>query len=379
MKRLLTAVAVFGCVALFSAPVARGQDKIHYFDRQTKKDEVASGAITEETPAEVTYRPAGGGKPVAIRAADISEIEYQYHDNEKYAKIQWTRPTNALRRAKAATKPADRKKELETALEAFQELAPLVTGNKVWNRHVQFGIAEVLALQAEDDPAKRDAAAEALKKFKSEHGNGWQLVKATKMLVRMLELKGDEAGAQAAYAELADNEAAPLEVRHEFGLMVVRYLLRKGKHAEAATKARAIQQGLAANDPQAVKLKVYLAACDIAAGKPDGAEKALRAVLESGADNDVKALARNTLGDYYRAQGQPDKAFWEYLWVEVHYNQDREEVSKALYYLAKLFAEVRKDPVRARECLERLSDEKQFGGLEYHRKALAEKSAGSGG
>ena len=160
--------------------------------------------------------------------------------------------------------------------------------------------------------------------------------------------------------------------------MVVRYLLRKGKHAEAATKARAIQQGLAANDPQAVKLKVYLAACDIAAGKPDGAEKALRAVLESGADNDVKALARNTLGDYYRAQGQPDKAFWEYLWVEVHYNQDREEVSKALYYLAKLFAEVRKDPVRARECLERLSDEKQFGGLEYHRKALAEKSAGSG-
>ena len=85
-----------------------------------------------------------------------------------------------------------------------------------------------------------------------------------------------------------------------------------------------------------------------------------------------------TPADYYRAQGQPDKAFWEYLWVEVHYNQDREEVSKALYYLSKLFAAVRKDPVRAKECLERLSDEKQFGGLEYHRKALAEKSAGGG-
>jgi hypothetical protein len=376
MKRLLLTAALLGSAVLVAAPAVRGQDAIHYFDRKTKKVEIARGTITEETPAEVAYRPAGGGKATTIRAADISEVEYQYRDNDKFAKLQWTRPTNALRRARTDTKPADRKKDLETALEAFQELAPLVTGNKVWNRHVQFGIAEVLALQAEDDPAKVNPAVEALKKFQAEHGTGWQLVKATKMLVRLLELKGDEAGAQAAYIELADNEAAPKEVRDEFGLLVVRYLLRKGKHADAATKARAIQKGLAADDLQAVKLKVYLAACDTAARKLDGVEKELKAVLESNADNEVKALARNTLGDYYRAQGLGDKAFWEYLWVEVHYNQDREEVSKALYYLSKLFLDVRRDPVRAKECLERLSDEKQFGGLEYHRKALAEKSAG---
>jgi hypothetical protein len=378
MKRLLTAIALLGFVALYVAPAARGQDAIHYFDRKTKKDEIAKGTISAETPAEVTYKPTGAGNGITIRAADISEIDYQYRDNEKFAKLQWTRPTNALRRARAATKPADRKKELQTALEAFQELAPLVTGNKVWNRHVQFGLAEVLALQAEENPKKLDAALEAMKKFKAEQGTGWQLVKATKMLVRLLEMKGDEAGAQAVYTEMADNEAVPREVRREFGLLVVRYLLRKGKHADAAAKALAVKQGLADDDPQAVKLMVYLAACDIAARKLDGVEEKLRAVVKGGADDDVKALARNTLGDYYRAQGHPDKAFWEYLWVEVHYNQDREEVSKALYYLSKLFADVRKDPVRAKDCLDRLRDEKQFGGLEYHRKALAEKSAGGG-
>ena len=135
---------------------------------------------------------------------------------------------------------------------------------------------------------------------------------------------------------------------------------------------------MAPNDPQALKLKVYLAACDIAARKYDGVEKDLKTVIESGADSDVKALARNTLGDYYRAKGDDEKAFWEYLWVDVHYNQDREELSRALYNLSKLFVEVRQDKVRAKECLDRLCDEKQFGGLEYHRKAVAEKSPGTG-
>jgi hypothetical protein len=374
MKRLLIGFTVCTSFLVFGAS-ALGQDAIHYFDRQTKKNEILKGTITSETPAEVTCKPSAGGKAMMIRSADISEIEYQYHDTGKIARLQWTRPTNALRRARVTTKPADRDREVKTALEAFRELAPLVAENKTWTRNVQFGIAEALALQAEGDAAGVDPAISALKKFRADHGDGWQLVKATKMLVRLLELKGDEAGAQATYTEMADNPSAPKEVRQEFGLLVVRHLLLKGKHAEAATKAKAIQQGLADDDPQAVKLKVYLAACDIAASKLDGVEQVLKAVVEGAADDDVKALARNTLGDYYRSRGQGEKAFWEYLWVDIHYNEDREELAKALYYLARLFADVRKEPARAKECLDRLCDEKQFGGLEYHRKALAEKSA----
>jgi hypothetical protein len=378
MKRLLTAVALLGSFALLSGPAARGQDVIRYFDRKTQKNVEVKGTITEESPAGVTLKPAGATKPVVIPAPDIASVEYRYVETANVEKLDWDKPTNALRRAREASKPADRKKDLERALEGFRDLAPKVADNKRWARHVHFGIAETLAMQAETDPKQADPAIEALKAFKAEYGDGWQLVKASKLLVRLLEEKGDEAGAQAAYAELADNEAAPKEVRQEFGLLAVRYLLRRGKHADAASRARAVQKGMAADDPQALKLKVYLAACDIAARKYDGVEKELKAVLESGADNDVKALARNTLGDYYRARGQGDKAFWEYLWVDVHYNQDREELSRALYNLSRLFADVRKDPVRAKECLDRLCDEKQFGGLEYHRKALAER-AGAGG
>jgi hypothetical protein len=350
---------------------------VHYFDRKTQKNLDATGTVTRESPASITFKPSGGAE-VVIPAADIADIEYHVKENDKFARLDWNTANNALRRARTAAKPAERRKDLEKALEGFRLLAPLVTDEKRLARHAQFSIAEALALQAETDAKQADAAIEAVKKFKADYADGWQLVKATKLLVRLLEQKGDEAGVQAAYAELADNEAAPKEVRQEFGLLTVRYLIRTNKHADAATKARAIQQGMAATDPLAMKLKVYLAACDIAARKYDGVEKELNAVLESGADSDVKALARNTFGDYYRAKGEGDKAFWEYLWVDVHYNQDREELSRALYNLSKLFAEVRQDRVRAKECLDRLCDEKQFGGLEYHRKALAEKSAGGG-
>jgi hypothetical protein len=377
MKRLLTAAALLAATAL-AGTAARGQDQVHYFDRKTQKNEVAKGIITQESPATITLRPTGGGKMLTIPSPDITEVVYRYVDHPKVESLDWPKPTNALARARKAAKPADRKKELDAALEAFRDLAPKVTDNATWTRHVQFGIAEALALRAEDDPKELDAAIEALTQFKKAYGDGWQLVKATKLLVRLLEQKGDEAAALAAYGELASNEAVPKEVRQEFGLLSVRHLLRKGKPADAAARAKAVQKEMAADDPQAMKLKVYLAACDIAARKYDGAEKDLKAVFESSADSDIQALARNTLGDYYRAQGQGEKAFWEYLWVDVHYNQDREELSRALYNLSKLFAEVRKDPVRARECLERLCDEKQFGGLEYHRKALAEKSAAGG-
>jgi hypothetical protein len=377
MKHLLTAAALLASLAVLTA-AARAQDKVRYFDRKTQKNVEKSGAVTEESPAGVTFKAVGEPRPITISAGDISEVDYTVKDGDKFGRLEWNSPNNFLKNARTATTPAKRRELLDKALDDYRTLVPLVKDDRKLARHVQFGIAEVLAMQSEADPKKLDPAIEQIKKFRATYADGWQVVKATKMQVRLLEQKGDEAGVQAAYAELADKESAPKEVRQEFGLLAARNLIRKNKHAEAAAKLKAIKEGMEPGDPQALKLKVYLAACDTAAGKYDGVEKALDEVMESGADSDVKALARNTLGDYFRARGDKEKAFWEYLWVDVHYNQDREELSRALYNLSKLFVEVRQDRVRAKECLERLSDEKQFGGLEYHRKALAEKSPGAG-
>ena len=374
MKHCTIGVALLSSVFVLSS-TGRAQDKIY-----TGAKMPAEGKITKESPAGVTYSPKGG-KPASssIPAGQIIQIDYHIKDEDKYGStIDWNSANNALRRAREATDPKKRKDDIEKALEKYQmlALAPKLADDKALKRQVEFNLAEIQTMQIEGDPKKLDAAIEALKKFKTDYGDGWQLVRATKMLVRLLEQKGDEAGAQTAYTELADNEAAPKEVRQEFGMLVVRDLLRKGKHADAATRAKALDAVIGADDPQRVRLNVYLAACDIAARKFDGVEDGLKKVLESSADDSVKAMARNTLGDFYRAQNKGDKAFWEYLWVDVHYNQDREELAQALYHLSHLFAEVRQDKVRAKECLERVCDEGQFGGLEYHIKAKAERDSG---
>src|SRR5438876_789783 len=193
MKRLLIAAALLVAPALLPGPAARAQDQVHYFDRKTQQNKTDKGTVVKETPASVTLNPGGGKPAIEIPAADIAEIDYHVKDDEKFARLDWTNPNNALRRARTAGKPADRRKDLEKALDGFRALEPKLGDDKRLVRHVQFSIAEALALQAETDPKQADAALEAVKKFKGEHGDGWQLVKATKLLVRLLEQKGDEA------------------------------------------------------------------------------------------------------------------------------------------------------------------------------------------
>jgi hypothetical protein len=372
MKRYAVLVAL--AMALAGTPLW-AQDEITYFNRKTQKEERLKATIVDENASKVTYR-IGSGEPESVPAADIIEIEYQAPRGVNA--LDFRAPLTRERRA-ALEKGAARKESLRESVSGYRDLLPrLPAASKYPRRNVQFRMALVLTALADDDPTQIDAAIDALKKFRTDHPDSWQIVPAVKAVVRLQERKGDAAAALASYEEIAENDALPDEVRKEFGLLAVRHLLRQGKPQQATARVKAIQSRLSAASPLAAKAQVYALACDTAAGRLDGVEPRLKALLASDADSSVKALARNTLGDYYRARGQMEEAFWQYLWVDVHYNQDREELARALYHLAKLFADVRKDAVRARECLDRLCDEKTFGGLEYHRRALAEKPQDGG-
>lgn len=365
------AFALAAAAALLAAAAAPGQDQIRFFNRKTQKEDSVKATITAETPGKITYQ-VGSGKPEDIAAVDILEIRYQAPRalNALEYRAPFAKEDRAL-----LEKGAKRTALLKDALLNYQEILPKLAAARAHQRNVAFRVTQVLAALAEADPGQADAAVAELHKFLAEQGDGWQLVPATRSLVRMLELKGDQADILKVYDEAAANAAVTPEVRREFGLMATRFLLRKGKAAEAAARLKAVSQGVASDDPLGPRLEVYQAACDLAAGRAEGVDRALLKVIASDADNDVKALARNTLGDFYLARGDKEEAFWQYLWVDVTYNQDREELARALYQLSKLFADVRKDTVRARECLERLADEKEFGGLELHKKALAERAA----
>jgi hypothetical protein len=65
--------------------------------------------------------------------------------------------------------------------------------------------------------------------------------------------------------------------------------------------------------------------------------KAVEDVIAKAADPGVRAVAHNALGEYYLTHNRPRDAMWQFLWVETVYNQDRDEVVKAVGRLAAVF------------------------------------------
>jgi hypothetical protein len=225
---------------------------------------------------------------------------------------------------------------------------------------------------AREDPGQADAAAAALAAYKARYANGWEIVPALKMLGQLLEEKGDIQAASQAYGELAALPEVPKKIKQEADILAVRVLLRGNKFADAEKRLKDLQAELPPDDPQRTYVNVCLVQARVAQGNLDQAEAQLQAALKATTDPAVRAVAHNLLGDYYRLKGQLDSSFWNYLRVDVLYNQDREETAKALYHLSKLFDKAKKDLGRAEECLRRLKGP-DFAGTAYQRQINEEK------
>jgi tetratricopeptide (TPR) repeat protein len=188
--------------------------------------------------------------------------------------------------------------------------------------------------------------------------------------------KFDEAAAT--FAQVADNEALPDDVRDDAKLSTIQVKLQAGKYEEARDQLKELQGSLKAGSRFSARAKVAEAECLVAETKKyqqkdDPARVKLftqavdlvRGVIKESNDKYVKAVGHNTLGYCYMEQGQTKDAVWEFLWVDVVYNQDRMQHGKALYHLWDLFTKDGDAP-RAQECREALMAP-QFTGTEYQR------------
>ncbi|MFL5243462.1 MAG: hypothetical protein ACJ8FY_15260 [Gemmataceae bacterium] len=367
-RRLLFVLAAI-TVASFSNKTARAQDEVRFLNGK-KQEERLQVTIKEESPAGIVYK-LSSGRTEKLAARDIIDIVYQVPQG---LRLDYRGLGGKEREAdQVGTKADKRLKLLQEAQKQYQELIPKLGDAKFAQRHAQFKGAILLARLAEDDPTLREAAAEALTKFKADHADGWQLLACAKQLAALKERMGDTAAVKKLYEELAAKPELDKETRQEFGLLEARMLLRTNQAADAKTKLQQLGKDLPAQDSRSVRLQVYLAACDASAGVSKETEKQLTSIISGGSDNDVKALACNTLADAQLKDGKLEEAFWLYLYVDVLYPQDREEHAKALYHLAKLFEQVKKDPTRAQQCLERLATDKEFLGLDLQKTAQKEK------
>ena len=343
---------------------------IRYLDRVKKAEVTIEGEIQTESPSAITYK-IKSGKPDKISVLDLVEITYKAPGG--VSAIDYRKPFNKSDEAFKATNDDTRKKAVEDSLALFQEMLPRLAEAPAVLRQAQFRICQLQSLDAEYDPTQVDPAIASLQKFLDKNSEGWQVVPATKALAGLQEKKGDVAGAQKTYETLAARDDIPKETRQECDLLVARALIDANKFEVAERKLTAVAKSLPPDDPQGQRVDVYLAACQIAGGKLPEAEKKLQEILAKTSDEDVKALAYNTLGDCLQKQGHPEEAFWQYLWVDVKYNQDKAEHARALFHLARLFEQLKKDDLRSKQCREKLLKDKQYAGTEYQKRAMREE------
>lgn len=369
MKRLFVALLLLG---LPVAALAQNQDEITYFDRAKKKEEVHRGIIQQDSLTGLVCRVGTTANTVTLPAADIIDVRYGFRPAVRSV---YDRARFADTKIDESETAEDRLKNYDDALKRYQDLLKEkdIIDSTSAMRHIQYRIARLNVKLAEDDPAKGDAAIAALDKFVKEHPDCWQFSGAVRLLGQMQEDRGDLAAAQKTYDLMASRLEAPRELRLEFQMESVRNLVSTKQYPAAEKMLTQVATTLPKDDPLLLRVQVYQAECQAAANKFVEARAKLDKVLAmEEADNITKGLAHNVLGDCLRGTGKMEEAFWSYLWVDVVYNDSRQEQARALYQLSKLFEQVKKDSNRAQQCRERLLS-KEFAGTDYQRIAAREK------
>jgi hypothetical protein len=343
-------------------------DIVYFKNRATKKEDEYRGTIEEENPVGIKIKLKAGKMEIKeVPTQDIVRVVYETPDVDP---VTFRAPFNKERSARGMTRPKQREKALVEAMDGYIKLGAALRGRPNARRYIQYKIAEVAVLQAQDDPTKVDNAIKLLMDFKQDGKSSWLALPALKTLARLQEDAGRTDDARKTYEELADLPDVPREMRQESEILVGRLLLRGGKPADAEKRLEKLNATMSEGDSQRPLVQAYLAEARIGQNKMDTVEKDLKQLIRGTTDNRVRGVAYNLLGDFYIKKGQGDDAFWSYLRVDAMYNDDVEEQAKALFRLSTLFDKVKKDPIRGKECADRLQG-KRFMGTIYQKLAKA--------
>jgi tetratricopeptide (TPR) repeat protein len=367
MKRLIPAAILL----VFCLRAAAEDGIVYYLHPDTRKEVDFKGKIKAETPAGVTVTIGKDDK--VIPPYDVIQIAYT---TASTAVGDYRTPFSNLDKAMKVDGRTDRgakerKALLDKALSGFSDVAPKIGDSPNALRYVKFRIAEVQCQMAQDDAALKPKAVKALEDFCTAYPNGWETVLALELLARTYEQDRLVDEARKALEKLADLPGVPADVKRKSETSVAQMLMRAKRPADAEKRLTSLLQSMTPSDPQRPFVQVYQIQCKLAQKTAAGAETQLAEAIRSSGDANLRAVAYNTLGDVYLADNKKEDAFWQYLRVDVMYgNVDVNEHAKALYNLAKLHDEVKKDTARARNCKERLMDPR-FRETEYQK--LAEK------
>jgi tetratricopeptide (TPR) repeat protein len=353
MKRFFVSLGLLAAVVLFCGSQAQAQSKVSFRDN-TKKDRPiveASGTIKTESPSQVVIKPNIGAEK-AIPAGDVIDISYEVKPDVRpdYRKANGAEMTAA----KAAPGTPARRAALGDALADYQKLVPKMAGTQFVERHVKWKVASITAALAADDKSQQKPAIDLLEKFKKENADGWQIVTCVRTLSQLYMDSGDYAKAASSFDDLKKMPGVSDETKTDCDLLAADCEIRAKKHAEAGARLGKILSGMQKSNPRYNELNMKRILCDAnTPAKFNAAVTDLRKMAAAAKDPGEIATAYNTLGDCYLMNNMPKDAVYEYLYVDLIYNQDKTQHLKAMEKLVQVFKEL-KQPDRAKEYADKL-------------------------
>jgi len=366
-QRRYVAIVLVGLAGIMWTSAAPAQDVVY---TRTNKDKGIKGKVEGESTRGVKV----SGAKELIPAEEIFDIAYEVQPLDVL--LSAYRPAvEADHKGTKTAKEGARKGFIEQALKKYQEaLAGMKAGQTYPQRNIEFRTAYLRALLAQEDAkdtVSREIAIVKLREFKTKYPDSWQLGKVLKTLAELQAEAKDYAEAEQTYRELAEaNVADALKEKAE--LLAATLAVRAGKSGAAEKNLQGLIAKLPKGSRQSQRAQVALGEVLMAGKKLDAAKGVLQQVISETKDRDLKAAAYNTLGTGSYVAEQYQDARWDFLWVDVVYNQNKAEHAKALYYLWKIFEHLNENE-RARECLETLRD-RRFAGTEFQRKAESEST-----
>jgi hypothetical protein len=226
-------------------------------------------------------------------------------------------------------------------------------------RYLEYKVATLAARVAdearEEDgwDAKAREAVGLLERYLTGYTTGWDLWGVGRTLARLQGELGKYPDAAGTWAKLARNPETPADLKVEAQLQEVDAAIRGGRHAEAAGKAADLAKTAPAGAAKE-RVAIYQASAGaLSKSAPlEGVDPVEKAIGKA-TDPAVRATGYSMLGELYLSAGKPRDAMWAFLWVEVVYTQDKDEVLKAVSRLAEVFR-LQGDEERMRAYREKL-------------------------
>jgi tetratricopeptide (TPR) repeat protein len=319
------------------------------------------GVITGETPKGIALK--SGDK---IAAEDIDDILYDISQTDALKGLTYSNAFKAERDYLVATDGKKRAAFLTDALTKYQSAVGDIKEPRA-KAHVDFKIAYLRGKKSQEDNSVADAKAAitGLRAFVSANPTAWELPRALILLAKLQNDSKDYAGAEQSFSEILKLDVSE-EVKNDARLQSALANIALGKHTVAESKLAELLKALPKNSPTLGRVLVAQSECLIAASKVDEAVDLLKKAIKDSDDKNLRAIAYNTLGENYAKQNQWKEALWEFLWVDVVYNQDKNEHARALFHLIQVFEQLA-EPDKAAQVRATLL-EPTFAGTEYQRK-----------